>query len=283
LAGGLASAQGVVEYRTQRFRELDANHDGRITPAELNDHPGNFRALDRDGDGLISFDEYLNRSGPAPAPAPVVVPPPVEPTAPVDTFAALDRNDNGVISRGEWRGDAQTFARMDRNDDNRITRDEYLNPLAADTRYNTFLGYDVNRDGWLSRREWRGQSWAFDDVDRNGDGRISRAEYLNMGTANTFGRFRDLDYDGNGVLTLNEWQGIRSDFNRLDQNGDRRLSAWEFQQNPLVRPVGRASFTTYDRNRDGYIQDYEWTGSRRDFDRLDRNGDGRLSRWEYSM
>jgi Ca2+-binding EF-hand superfamily protein len=333
LFGGLASAQGVVEYRTQRFHELDANHDGRVTPAELNDHPGNFRALDRDGDGLITLDEFVNRSGPAPDP--VVVPPPVVVPAPVDTFTALDRNRNGVISRGEWQGDALTFARLDRNDDQRITREEYLNPAASDTRENAFQSYDRNRDGSLSRWEWRGQGRSFEDVDRNNDGRISLREYLSPprgttpvtrfrdmdydgngvltvnewpGSRSDFNRldqngdrqitgwefrqsplvapvnrFRDMDYDSNGVLTVNEWQGSRSDFNRLDQNGDRQITSWEFRQSPLVAPVNRSSFTTYDRNRDGYIESYEWTGSRSEFYRLDRNGDGRLSRFEYSM
>ena len=42
-----------------------------------------------------------------------------------DRFDALDRNDDGVISKGEWTGDAGTFDRLDRNDDGVISRREF--------------------------------------------------------------------------------------------------------------------------------------------------------------
>ena len=40
-------------------------------------------------------------------------------------FDALDTNDDGVISKGEWTGDAGTFDRLDRNDDGVISRREF--------------------------------------------------------------------------------------------------------------------------------------------------------------
>ena len=40
-------------------------------------------------------------------------------------FDRLDVNDDGVISRSEWRGDRATFDRLDRNDDGVISRREY--------------------------------------------------------------------------------------------------------------------------------------------------------------
>jgi len=39
-------------------------------------------------------------------------------------FAQLDRNHNGVINRGEWRGETLSFDAVDRNGDNRITLDD---------------------------------------------------------------------------------------------------------------------------------------------------------------
>ena len=42
-----------------------------------------------------------------------------------DRFDTLDRNDDGVISRREWNGDAATFDRLDRNDDGVISRREF--------------------------------------------------------------------------------------------------------------------------------------------------------------
>jgi hypothetical protein len=40
-------------------------------------------------------------------------------------FDALDTNDDGVISRDEWRGNRATFDRLDRNDNGVISRDEF--------------------------------------------------------------------------------------------------------------------------------------------------------------
>lgn len=40
-------------------------------------------------------------------------------------FDALDINNDGVISLGEWRGDRATFDRLDRNDNDVITRAEF--------------------------------------------------------------------------------------------------------------------------------------------------------------
>jgi len=40
-------------------------------------------------------------------------------------FDALDRNDDGLISRGEWTGSEDQFDRLDRNDDGVISRREF--------------------------------------------------------------------------------------------------------------------------------------------------------------
>ena len=40
-------------------------------------------------------------------------------------FDALDRNDDGLISRGEWTGTEDQFDRLDRNDDGVISRREF--------------------------------------------------------------------------------------------------------------------------------------------------------------
>ena len=40
-------------------------------------------------------------------------------------FDILDRNDDGVISRGEWTGSRDEFNRLDRNDDGVISRREF--------------------------------------------------------------------------------------------------------------------------------------------------------------
>ena len=61
--------------------------------------------------------------------------------------------------------------------------------------------------------------------DRNRDGRITRNEMLSTRTDG----FRDLDKDGNNLLTFEEWAVTTVDrFDTADANRDRQLDAKEF-------------------------------------------------------
>jgi hypothetical protein len=93
----LALATGVAaqDHRAE-FAKRDANRDGRLTLEEYGGHPGNFRAMDCDKSDTLSEREFVDRydcNDPRRA-------------APPDAFAQLDRNGNGVVSRGEWGGAA---------------------------------------------------------------------------------------------------------------------------------------------------------------------------------
>ncbi len=72
----------------------------------------------------------------------------------------------------------------------------------------------------LSREERR-----FFRYDRNRDRRITRDEMLSSRTD----AFRDLDADGNNLLTFEEWAVTTAQrFDQADANGDRELSQKEF-------------------------------------------------------
>jgi hypothetical protein len=61
--------------------------------------------------------------------------------------------------------------------------------------------------------------------DRNRDWRITRTEMLSTRTDG----FRDLDADGNNLLTFEEWAVTTVDrFEEMDRNGDDRLTTAEF-------------------------------------------------------
>ena len=45
----------------QTFRDRDKNHDGVLTLEEYGGHPGNFSAMDANGDRVLSRDEFVNR------------------------------------------------------------------------------------------------------------------------------------------------------------------------------------------------------------------------------
>ena len=109
-------------------------------------------------------------------------------------FKAMDVNDDGIITRREWRGNARSFDRHDTNRDGRLSGTEIWIPGSrADARgergsredaqrreelLETFNRADRNNDGRLARNEWWSDSATFTRVDRNRDGWLSRAEYL---------------------------------------------------------------------------------------------------------
>ena len=107
-----------------------------------------FRAVDRNGDGFISSEEWYGQQGVAPVP-----------------FTVVDLDGDGRISEREFRewsaarGDAKTVGMK-----------------SADR----FRAIDRNKDGVLSPEEWKDGSYSrtrFSAVDANKDGRISLQEF----------------------------------------------------------------------------------------------------------
>jgi hypothetical protein len=109
--------RGRGRAMSTRFRGMDRNRDGRITRAEWRGNDQSFRVHDRNGDGVLAGREVRannarrrNRNR--------------DDGARVDALGRLDRNRDGVISRGEWTGTRSDFNRLDRNRDGRITSAE---------------------------------------------------------------------------------------------------------------------------------------------------------------
>jgi len=107
----------------------------------------------------------------------------------------MDRDADGVITRSEWRGNAESFARYDTNHDGVLSGSEIWIggrrtdvPAASTSATNgrqyqdqlldTFYRADRNNDGRLARDEWSSDSATFNRVDRNRDGYISEQEFL---------------------------------------------------------------------------------------------------------
>lgn len=271
---GLASSQ--TDGREQRFNQRDANRDGYLTQSEYGGHPGNFRALDRDGDNQLSRDEFVRRGGGVGGGGgPVVALP--------DEFAYLDLNADSNLSRAEWYGRDVPFERADLNNDGRITRDEFRNPPTADNRQDRFYGLDADSDGVLSRREWRGETVVFGSADANGDGVVSLREYLGMPQVNDDRavRFEELDRNQDGVLRSNEWRTAGVAFTVADRNDDGVVTLREYLDMPRPGDDRAVRFEDLDRDSDGYLQRNEWRGSRESFDLADRNRDGVVALREY--
>jgi hypothetical protein len=93
-------------------------------------------------------------------------------------FKGLDYNNDGIISREEWKGSSKAFAVHDWNGDGRLSGDE-VRPGATKPEPGhvgdehdaaLFRGLDRDRNGVLTRAEWRGDRAEFArlDLDRNG-------------------------------------------------------------------------------------------------------------------
>jgi Ca2+-binding EF-hand superfamily protein len=109
-------------------------------------------------------------------------------------FDALDKNNDGYLTRAEAAGSSRLvkgFDVADKNNDGKLNRTEYLaatakNKLrhAANKPANPDPGFnalDKNNDGYLSRAEARGNPYVskrFKTADSNHDGKLNRAEYL---------------------------------------------------------------------------------------------------------
>jgi Ca2+-binding EF-hand superfamily protein len=86
----------------------------------------------------------------------------------------MDINNDGAVSRDEWKGKPGAFDRIDKNGDGSLTREE----LGAAARHQAgrINQMDANNDGQISRDEWKGNPKRFDRLDANGDGAITKEE-----------------------------------------------------------------------------------------------------------
>ena len=174
---------------------------------------GPMRA-DVDGSGTISEAEFLARAADRPAPA--------------EAFAAMDRDDDGYVTRRELRSHMiermaeRRLARVDADGDGMVSEDEFIaRAESAPTPQERFAKRDRNDDGVLTademgrrhadrsgKRRGHGErpGKRFKRVDSDGDGRWSEAEFLAHAEqrpepAELFAR---LDADGDGELTRDE-------------------------------------------------------------------------------
>ena len=96
------------------FERLDADGDGRVTQAEIDEgRQGRLAEFDRDGDGSLSLEEF---EGLWMA---------VMRERMVDRFQALDADGDGSVTSEEFiRPFSHMVSRLDRNGDGELTADE---------------------------------------------------------------------------------------------------------------------------------------------------------------
>jgi Ca2+-binding EF-hand superfamily protein len=160
-------------------------------------------------------------------------------------FRGLDRDNDGVITRAEWRGSERSFRVHDWNNDGVLSgnevrameRDEQLQ-WDDDTherfqRRRTeamFVDLDHNRDGWVDAQEWHGSPERFAQLDDDRNGRLSRSEFLQRREGTT-GRTTAPEQR----LRVEETRAYGAGYNRglvegrEAGSGDRKTIGWDLE------------------------------------------------------
>lgn len=217
-------------------------------------------------------------------------------------FEVMDRDNDGVVTRAEWRGSARSFEVHDWNGDGQLSGEEVRigsqqnealdaadhDPSRAE-RYvawteQGFASLDHNRDRRITSNEWHYDRESFVRADRNRDGSLDRSEFLGADMDDDRGdQFVDLDSNGNGRVEREEWHASADAFTWLDRNRDGVLSRTEVvgDEQSAGRDT-RDQFASLDVDGNGAIGQDEWHWSRNSFTQRDTNRDGVLSRREFA-
>ncbi len=106
------------------MRALDVDHDGEISAGEIASAASSLRVLDTNADGKLTADE-LHPPRPADAPQPPAGEARADRPRPRDPLmAALDTDEDGVLSATEIANAPAALAKLDVNHDGKLTSDE---------------------------------------------------------------------------------------------------------------------------------------------------------------
>jgi Ca2+-binding EF-hand superfamily protein len=92
------------------------------------------------------------------------------------TFEAWDRDRDGRLTTGEFRGPGELFPMIDRNRDAVLSRVEVETFLREVNEVEFLKKYDGNGDGRVTRDEFPGTDEVFRRADRSGDGAVTAAD-----------------------------------------------------------------------------------------------------------
>jgi len=227
-----APAAGQGQAARMRFEAMDRNGDGVISRDEWQGSARSFQVHDWNGDGRLAGNEVrIGAQRNNDREVADHVPGRAErylnwtPAG----FTSLDHNRDSRINANEWHFDLESFRRADRNRDDVLTRAEFLGEdNIDDDREDSFDDLDVNNNGLVERNEWHASATMFGLLDHNRDGVLSRFEVVgSTPSQDTYDEFAILDLNRNSTIERGEWQWSTTSFNQRDTNRDGRLSRAE--------------------------------------------------------
>lgn len=231
------------------LQALDLDHDGNLSPQEIQSAPASLLTLDRDGDGQLSFvDELSPRRTDAGA----------SPDQLVSQLMQFDRNADGVLTPDELPERMKSlFTRADANKDGKLTPDEIRQSASKTGSPHGHAGsgreagnmlrldpiidvLDADHDGNISADEIKEASAHLLQLDKNHDGAIT-ADEMPMRQQSPAERaahmLDEFDTNHDGKLSREEApDGLRARFDAADKNSDGFLDKSELEQMPAGAP-----------------------------------------------
>jgi Ca2+-binding EF-hand superfamily protein len=178
-----------------------------------------------------------------------------EPSPPTGRFFEQhDKNADGKVAADEFTGDKEVFQLLDKNGDGAVTPEEVglpadfrpqPKPPRAPGAPDSPDAPRVDGGDYLRRVK---------EMDKNGDGKVSREEFTGAPE-----RFDRADRNKDGFLDASDFEGamregagrmrerMRERRKQLDKDGDGRVSREEYS--------GELPFDQLDKNQDGYLDD----------------------------
>ena len=302
LLGG-AAAQSEAELLQPLFKALDKDDDKSVERSEFPGSDEQFKAMDRNRNGKVTFAEYRvsavarryiasrNRyAGPPRARADVNT----QRMLTIQNIKRFDRNRDGRVTLAEWNGAPEAFANLDldHNDvvdkrdrklaEQRVTEqkqgtyDEFEFKTQLLSSELMFRRFDRNKDQLLERKEVASAKFAylFTLADNNEDDKLDMDEVAEM-------RRQVASRLASNRPSYEKPRAYIVPFATWDKNNDSRLDTGEWQ-------TGQYLFQRIDINRDGGITKdevsrYKISVEGEDFvEKFDLNKDGRVTRGEFT-
>ena len=276
----------------ERFQQMDANNDGKLTKEELSPRqPESFAQMDSNSDGYVSLEEFTQWTRARAVPPPGFVGDVPDPRRLEEMFAQRDINKDGKLTEDEVledrRGFFKQFVQRLNPGGNSLTKEHFAREgmmflLQATGNQPPFIGQRVPgrpREGNMFDRDQL--EALFDRTDSNSDGKLTKDEI----PEERLGMRGILERAGGESLSKDQFvRGMMAMAQAVGQPPRPEGAPSRPENAPPRRPGGPPGgppggglFAALDVDRNGEISTAEIVGAGTALLKLDRNSDGKLT------